>query len=69
MENSTFTIRIYHDGDLKKEFTGQTSDTNAFGYLLKAQGNSVNHALKYEGWKVEQINEQTGKSEFWKPYV
>jgi hypothetical protein len=36
--------------------------------MLRAQGQSIHHALKFEGWKVEQINEQTKESEFWKPY-
>lgn len=66
---TTYKIIISKDGEIKKIFENQTTDSAAFGYMLRAQSQSVNHALKYEGWKVEQINEQTGKSEFWKPYA
>jgi len=69
METTTYKFIISQNGEVKKTFENQTSDGPAFGYLLRAQAQSTNYALKYGGWKVEQINEQTGKSEFWKPYA
>ena len=66
---NTYTFKIYQDNELKKEFNEQESDQKAFAYLLRSQGQSTDWALRYGGWKVEQINEQTKESEFWKPYT
>lgn len=63
-----YTYKIYQDNQLKKTFENQPNDLCIFGYMLKAQSNSINHALKYEGWKIEIINEGTGKTELMKPY-
>jgi len=63
------TFNIYQDNDLKKTFTDQESDQNAFGYMLRIQGNSINHALRYEGWNVEVIDQDTGEKTYWKPYA
>jgi hypothetical protein len=68
-EENTYTFKIYQDNELKKEFNGQKNDFEAFKWLLNNQGQSINHAIKYEGWKVEEINETTKESEFWKPYA
>lgn len=65
---TTYKIIISKNGEIKKTFENQEGDASAFGYMLRAQGQSIHHALKFEGWKVEQINEQTKESEFWKPY-
>lgn len=65
---TTYKIVIYQDGEIKKTFENQNNDSNAFGWMLRNQHNSIDYALRYGGWKVEQINEQTGKSEFWKYY-
>lgn len=56
-----FTYKIYHDDKLKKEFKDQETDVNVFGYMLRIQGNSVSHALKYEGWKINVFDQETGK--------
>lgn len=61
-------INIYRDGEIIKQFTDQDGDFNAFAWMLRNQSNSVSHALRYEGYKVEEIDKDTGKSEFWKPY-
>lgn len=66
---TTYTFKIYQNGKLKKEFNEQESDQKAFAYLLRSQGQSTDWALRFGGWKVEQINEQTEESEFWKPYT
>lgn len=65
---TTYKIIVSKDGEVKKTFINQDSDVNAFAYLLKIQPMSTCWAMKYEGWKVEQINEQTGVSFFWKHY-
>lgn len=58
-KDETYTLRIFQDNVLRKEFNNQKSDFEAFKYVLNHQGNSINHAIKYEGWKVEIENEQT----------
>ncbi len=64
-EQQTYTFIITQDDKVMKEFKNCDTDFAPFGWLLRNQGNSVSHAIKYEGWKVEQINEQTGQKEFW----
>lgn len=66
-QDITFTYRIFYDNQLIKEFTNQINDVQPFTFLLRYQGNSVNHALK-SGYKVEEINELTNVSQYWKPY-
>ena len=63
----TYTYKIFQDGELRKEFNGQENDFEPFKYLLRNQHQSTDYALRYGGWKVEEINEQTGQSIFWKP--
>jgi hypothetical protein len=55
----TFTYRIYQDNELRKEFSNQTDDTNVFGWMLRNQHFSVHYALKFGGWKIDVVNEQT----------
>ena len=55
----SYTLKIYQDKELKKEFTGSRDGGEAFGWLLRNQHLSVDSALRWGGWKVEQINEQT----------
>lgn len=64
----TFTFKIYKDGNVVKEFTKQVGDFEPFKWLLRNQGQSTNYALKYGGYKVEEINEQSKESKFWNPY-
>ena len=64
----TYHIKIHQNGELKKEFINATRDSEAFGWLLRNQGQSVDWALRHGEWVVEEINEQTGEVEFWKPY-
>jgi hypothetical protein len=63
---NTYTFRISLDGIQKAVFNNCTNDFQVCKYLLNAQGNSMSHAIKYEGWKVEEINEQTFETSFWK---
>lgn len=59
------TFKIYKDNKLIKEFNNQESDLNVLRFMLSYQSQSMHYALKYEGYKVEQIDEQTKKSHFW----
>jgi hypothetical protein len=65
---TTYKIVISQDNKIVEVLEGQKSDSVAFGKMLRLQGQSVDYALRYGGWKVEQINEQTGDSELWKYY-
>jgi len=64
MEN-TFTVNIYQENVLRKTFSDQKSDIEAFGYLINKQHNSINRALRFDGWEVEVINEQTLEKYHW----
>lgn len=61
------TIIITQDNKELKRFENQESDIKALGWLLRNQSNSTSHAIKYEGYKVEVINQETKESYFWKP--
>lgn len=63
-----YTLTIRQDGQLKKEFKDQNGDFEAFKWLLNNQGQSTDWALRFGGWSVEVTDQETGKSEFWKPY-
>ena len=63
-----FTFIISQDGEEKAKFEHQLTDWEPFRKLQRLQGNSMDYALRYGGWKVEQINESTQESTFWKPY-
>ncbi len=65
---TTYKIVISRDGKVIETLEGQKSDSKAFGRMLSLQSQSVDYALRYGGWRVEQIDEQTGDSELWKPY-
>ena len=58
------TINIYHDNKLEKTFENQENDFNAFKWMLNHQGQSIDWAIKYEGWKVEVIDEK-GRRTYW----
>lgn len=58
------TINIYHDNKLEKTFTGDNADTSAFGWMLRNQGQSVAWAIKYGGWKVEEVAHD-GTKTYW----
>jgi len=68
MKNTTFTITISQNNVIKKVFESVESDGEAFGWMLRNQGQSVDWALRHGGWKVEQRNDQTGEIDNWKPY-
>jgi hypothetical protein len=62
---NTFTVNIYQENVLRKTFSEQKSDIEAFGYLINKQHNSINRALRFDGWEVEVINEQTLEKYHW----
>jgi hypothetical protein len=66
MEAHKITYKIYRDNQLIKTFVNCDDDLAPFKYLLDNQSQSVNYALKYGGYKVEEIKNE--KSTFWKPY-
>jgi hypothetical protein len=57
---------IFKDGELLYTFEGTDSPTLAFGKMLRIQSSSVNHAIRYEGYKV--IETCLGIKKEWKPY-
>lgn len=63
-----YTIKIFKDDALIKEFNNEKDDACAFGWILRHQGQSVDYCLRWGGYKVEVIDEETNESEFWKPY-
>lgn len=60
------TINIYKDNKVVKTFENEYSDFCALKWLLNHQSNSTDWALKYEGYKVEIIDQETKEIEFWK---
>lgn len=62
------TVTISKDGQIKKIFENQPDDSAALGWMLRNQSNSTDHALRYEGWKVEVKDNNTGEIYNWKPY-
>lgn len=60
-----YTFKIYRDNEIQTELNNQETDFKAFKYLLTHQGQSTSWALKWGGWKVEQINEETKEISFW----
>lgn len=60
------TVNIYKDGELLKQFRGQKTDLCALGEMHRTTSCSSSHAIKYEGYNVEVIGEETGEKYFWK---
>ena len=67
IKNTLYTFVISYEGEEKAKFEHEETGLKAFQFLRKSQIQSTYYALKYGGWKVEVISEETGKSEFWKP--
>jgi hypothetical protein len=61
------TYIIYNDNKEVKKFENQNSDFPTLKYIQSHQGQSLNWALKYGGWKVKEIDQETKVSLFWKP--
>lgn len=66
-KHGEITVNIYQDGNLKQTLTGDEAENNAFAWLLRNQGQSTDHALRYGGWRVEVISAD-GSTNDWKPY-
>lgn len=54
-----FTYIIKLDNKEQKRFENQKSDFCVLKYILDHQGQSMSYALKYGGWSVDVINEET----------
>lgn len=61
------TYIIYQDKKEVKRFENQTSDFPTLKYIQSHQGQSLSWALRYGGWAVQEIDEKTKESEYWKP--
>ena len=65
MKKQTTSFEIYKDGKLIKEFAKQTSDFAPFKWMLDHQSSSIHHAIKYEGYEVKCINDDTKEIIIW----
>lgn len=61
------TYIVYKDGEELAKFEHQKTDIEPFGFILRSQSHSTQWAMKWEGWKVKEIDEDTGAETFWKP--
>lgn len=61
------TFIISQDKKEVKRFTNQESDFAACKYIQSHQSQSLNWALRYGGWQVEEIDEETEVSTWWNP--
>ena len=66
-EIELFTFIVTKDGEEKARFKDQSTDFEPFKYILNHQSQSTQWAMRYEGWKVQEINQKTKESYFWKP--
>lgn len=64
-KESLYTFIVTKDGEEKAKFENQKTDFEPFKYILNNQSQSVHWAMKWEGWKVQEINEDTKESSFW----
>ena len=60
------TVNIYHNDVLQVSFSNQETDFCALKWLLDNQSCSCDHAIKYEGYKVELVDGD--KVDYWEPY-
>ena len=60
------TIIIYKDNEVIKTFENVKNDFPAFNWLLDHQGQSIHYAITYGGYKVELIDNETGKKDYFK---
>lgn len=56
-----YTYIIKQDGVLKAQFENQEDDFKVFGFMLRNQSFSLDYALKYGGWTIEVIDQNTGQ--------
>lgn len=61
-----YTYIIYQDNKEVKRFENQESDFPTLKYIQSHQSQSLDYALKWGGWNVEEINEDTKESIFWR---
>jgi hypothetical protein len=56
-----FSYFIFQDNQIKKVLRNQASDVNVYGTMHKLTSCSVQHALTYEGYKIEVLNHENNK--------
>lgn len=60
------TFIIYIDNEEVRRFEHQEDDLKPLLFIQRNQGQSLKYALKYSGYKVEEKDEETNVSTFWK---
>ena len=58
-----YTFEIYKNGNLIASLENQTNDINLIGKMHKIQSSSLHWAVKYEGYKIISIDENTKERE------
>ena len=61
----TFKLEIFKDNVLQETFANEKSDFKAFKYLLDHQSQSIDWAVRYDGWDVKITNEQTNEINYY----
>ncbi len=61
------TFIVYQDNKEIKRFENQETDIKPLIFIQRHQGQSLSYALKYSGYKVEEIDEDTKVSKYWNP--
>ena len=56
---NNLTVIVTYDNKEVARFENQNSDIEGFKYLLRNQGQSTSHAVKYEGWDVVITDNET----------
>jgi hypothetical protein len=64
-----YTYFVFQDKQLKRKIENQDTDMEVFKYLLRAQSQSTQWALKYGGWYVEVLDQDTGITTDYAHYV
>lgn len=60
------TYKIFRDGKEVAIFEDQETDLKPCLYIQQNQSQSLTYALRYGGWQVEETDQATGESKFWK---
>lgn len=59
------TYKVYLDKKEIAKFEHQKSDIKPLIFIQRHQGQSLNYALRYSGYAVEEIDEESAISHFW----
>ena len=64
-----YTYTIFHEGKEICKLENQQNDINLLGKMQKLQSNSMDWAIRHEGWQIELIDQKTGIKSKMKSYV